>query len=224
MLPRRAAVPLEELSVAPQEGCPRPVLTRSASPTSGPEGDVVPRTQGSTPGRDHRDLDRREVVAGDQHPRPAEPDGHAVGGVTVGRVQLELDCADVAAPGTGSACTEPSASGRGALDVAALRRRRAARAAPRPGSARSRGGGGLARSRARPRRRPARRAGGPSRRALPAAPRRRSRPARRARAAARALRGAPASRSRRLLRRSQRRATQDRAVAWKIRLVTTMTS
>ena len=48
--------------------------------------------------REHRDLDRREVVAGHQHPRPRDPDRHPVDGVPVGRVQLQRPLADVDVP------------------------------------------------------------------------------------------------------------------------------
>ncbi len=46
-------------------------------------------------------LDRRQVVAGHEHQRPGNQNGHAVGGVTGSRVQLELAVADSAAAGHG---------------------------------------------------------------------------------------------------------------------------
>src|SRR4051812_2395702 len=44
---------------------------------------------------DHRPLDRREVVAADQHLGPRRPQRHAVIGVALGRVQLDLSVADL---------------------------------------------------------------------------------------------------------------------------------
>ncbi|HEV2814587.1 MAG TPA: hypothetical protein VGW10_15135, partial [Solirubrobacteraceae bacterium] len=45
--------------------------------------------------RQRRQLDRRQVVAAHEHPRPRDPDRHPGRGVAVGGVQLELLAADV---------------------------------------------------------------------------------------------------------------------------------
>ena len=75
---------------APSIGPPWPGTTWSACSTSGSSRFSVARYADSEPpSREHRDLDRREVVAGDEHARPRHPDRHPVRGVPVGRVQLE---------------------------------------------------------------------------------------------------------------------------------------
>ena len=51
------------------------------------------------PGREHRDLDRREVVAGAEDARPGDGDRHPVGGVAGRGVELELGRPDAAAAG-----------------------------------------------------------------------------------------------------------------------------
>ena len=59
---------------------------------------LEPRERGEVRARralDHRDLDGREVVAGHQHARPRDPDRHAVVGVAVGGLELELAVADL---------------------------------------------------------------------------------------------------------------------------------
>ena len=117
---------------------------------------------------DPRDLDRREVVADDEHAGPRDEDRHPLGHVALGRVQLELAAADLelarapAAPGPGRA-----AAGAGARR-SARRRTRAARARPRRTS-RSAAPRSSPRSRARRPGTRAGRAGGPSRRAWRAA-------------------------------------------------------
>ena len=67
-----------------------------------------------------RDLDGREVVAGDQHPRPGDPDGHAVARVTLGGVQLKLGLADPAAARHGQGLHRPERQRTRALEVELL--------------------------------------------------------------------------------------------------------
>ena len=61
---------------------------------------LEPRQRGQVRGHgalgvQHRDLDRRQVVAAHEHARPRDPDRHAVLGVPVGGLQLELAIADL---------------------------------------------------------------------------------------------------------------------------------
>ena len=106
------------------------------------------RTRSTAPPSPQRgDLDRREVVAGDEHARPARPARPCRRrcarrrGAARARARRSRS-----GPGTGSACSEPSASGPRALDVElfvegaqlALGRARARRAGARRCSRRSR--------------------------------------------------------------------------------------
>ena len=123
-------------------------------------------------GVQHRDLDRRQVVAAHQHARPRDPDGHAVLGVPVGGLQLEL------AGRRPRPSRAPAAAARPATTAAAGARRRCSSSNSRssrwaaPGLVDQPRRGGLGAARAAPRGTRSGRAGGPSRRAWRAGRRR----------------------------------------------------
>ena len=123
------------------------------------------RRSASPAGAEHRDLDRREVVAGDEHARPGRPDGHPVGGVPVGRDAARArGRRSRSGPGRAAPAPRPSASGRGRSSQSSSSKARSSRCAA-PGSARQPLGACSPRSRARAPGRRAGRAGDPSRRA-----------------------------------------------------------
>ena len=100
---------------APSSTGPWPGTTCSARATSGRRRSSVPGTRSShrRRGPSSGQLDRREVVAGDEHARPRDPDGHPVAGVArrpgAARARARRS---PQRPGTGSAWTAPSDSGR----------------------------------------------------------------------------------------------------------------
>ena len=84
-----------------------------------PAARASPGRRPTPPAEIHRDLDRREVVAADEHAGPRDHDGHAVDGVAVGRDGARARARRRAAARPGPAATgrPASASGRGRIDV-----------------------------------------------------------------------------------------------------------